>query len=122
MYDVLFVIVIVCNCFQNIFLVCPVTTDFTELQPGMTCTLLSSCTKVDCCVDVDIIDHSFNVILQLDPCEEELIVGIDNFVFMISLYNYEFGKYLYIDFHLKWKVYEISNFYIFLREFFVVSI
>ncbi|CAG2247494.1 unnamed protein product [Mytilus edulis] len=52
---------------------CPVTTDLTELQPGMTCTLLSSCTKVDCCVDVDIIDHSFNVILQLDPCEEELI-------------------------------------------------
>ncbi|XP_052081234.1 uncharacterized protein LOC127719258 [Mytilus californianus] len=92
---------------------CPVTTDLTELQPEMTCTLLSSCTKVDCCVDVDIIDHSFNVILQLDPCEEELIVGIDNFVFIISLYHYEFGAkqkvYLKNVVRIDYSIYDLES-------------
>lgn len=72
---------------------CPVSTELPELHPGMACVLLSSCTEVDCCIDVDIIHHSFNVILKLDPCDEKLIVGIENFIFEISLYEFEWGKF-----------------------------
>ncbi|XP_063408926.1 uncharacterized protein LOC134692406 [Mytilus trossulus] len=70
---------------------CPITTTLPNLNPGMTCVLLSSCTTVDCCLDVDIINHSFNVKLQLDPCNENLKVSIEDFAIAISLYDFEWG-------------------------------
>ncbi|XP_052083606.1 uncharacterized protein LOC127720906 [Mytilus californianus] len=70
---------------------CPITTTLPNLHPGMTCVLLSSCTTVDCCFDVNIINHSFNVKLQLDPCNKNLVVGIEDFAIAISLYDFEWG-------------------------------
>lgn len=68
----------------------------------MTCALLSSCTEVDCCVDVYVIDRSVNVRLQLDPCNENLVVGIEDFVFSISFYDFAWGKL--IQTFVIWKI------------------
>ncbi|CAG2253142.1 unnamed protein product [Mytilus edulis] len=92
---------------------CPVTTKLPELQPGLTCVLLPSCTEVDCCIDVDIIHHSFNVILKLDPCDENLIVGIENFIFSISLYEFDWGvrKKLYLNnvIRMDYSIYDLKS-------------
>ncbi|VDI13107.1 Hypothetical predicted protein, partial [Mytilus galloprovincialis] len=92
---------------------CPVSTELPELHPGMACVLLSSCTEVDCCIDVDIIHHSFNVILKLDPCDEKLIVGIENFIFEISLFEFEWGvlKKLYLNsvIRMDYSIYDLKS-------------
>ncbi|XP_071145134.1 uncharacterized protein [Mytilus edulis] len=92
---------------------CPVSTELPELHPGMACVLLSSCTEVDCCIDVDIIHHSFNAILKLDPCDEKLIVGIENFVFEISLYEFDWGvlKKLYLNrvIRMDYSIYDLKS-------------
>ncbi|XP_076086926.1 uncharacterized protein LOC143057501 [Mytilus galloprovincialis] len=92
---------------------CPVTTKLPELQPGMTCVLLPSCTEVDCCIDVEIVHHSFNVILKLNPCDENLIVGIENFIFPISLYEFDWGvrKKLYLNnvIRIDYSVYDLKS-------------
>ncbi|VDI15760.1 Hypothetical predicted protein [Mytilus galloprovincialis] len=92
---------------------CPVTTKLPELLPGMTCVLMPSCTEVDCCIDVDIIHHSFNVILKLDPCDENLIVGVENFIFSISLYEFDWGvrKKLYLNnvIRMDYSIYDLKS-------------
>ncbi|XP_071145140.1 uncharacterized protein [Mytilus edulis] len=92
---------------------CPVTTKLPELQPGMTCVLLPSCTEVDCCIDVEIVHHSFNVILKLDPCDENLIVGVENFIFSISLYEFDWGvrKKLYLNnvIRMDYSIYDLKS-------------
>lgn len=72
---------------------CPVTTVIPSLQNGMSCRLLSSCTAVDCCLDVDIIGHSINAVLTLDPCDQRLTIGIENLMFNVSLYDFDWGKF-----------------------------
>ncbi|CAG2204548.1 unnamed protein product [Mytilus edulis] len=83
---------------NGILLNCPVSTELPELHPGMTCVLLPSCTEVECCIDADMFHHSFNLVLKLDPCDEKLIVGIENFIFEISLYEFDWGFSL-----MSWK-------------------
>jgi hypothetical protein len=64
-----------------------------NLQSGISCNLLPSCTGVDCCIDVDIIGHSINAVLKLYPCDQRLTLGIENLVFNVSLYDFDWGKY-----------------------------
>ena len=65
-----------------------------SLQQDIRCTHLASCTGVECCVDVKTINHSINVVLDLDPCNHRLIIGIENLSETISLYNLKMGMLL----------------------------
>lgn len=48
---------------------------------------------MDCCLDVDIIGHSINAVLTLDPCDQRLTIGIENLMFNVSLYDFDWGKF-----------------------------
>jgi hypothetical protein len=37
--------------------------------------------------------HSINTVLKLDPCDQRLTLGMENLVFNVSLYDFDWGKY-----------------------------
>ncbi|VDI40563.1 Hypothetical predicted protein [Mytilus galloprovincialis] len=53
------------------------------------CLMRTSCTAVDCCTDVDFIPKSFKTYLHIDPCRQELVIGIEKYMRNISLSTYK---------------------------------
>jgi hypothetical protein len=39
------------------------------------------------------IGHCINTVLKLDPCDQRLTIGIENLVFNVSLYGFDWGKF-----------------------------
>lgn len=58
----------------------------------LSCDLQHSCTAVDCCVDAYLLETSFNVIFNLDPCSKMMKIGIEMLQFDIPLEDYNFGE------------------------------
>lgn len=73
---------------------CPLNVIKPQLQKGVTCTLTHSCTGVECCLDMEFIDRSIMFKLDLDPCNHNLLLSIENLVYKISLFNFEWGELL----------------------------
>ena len=59
------------------------------------CNLLASCTGVDCCVQVYLLEKGFHVQLNIDPCEEVLDIMIERLPIQIGFDEFEMGLYLY---------------------------
>ena len=55
------------------------------------CNLLESCTGVDCCVQVYLLETGFHVKLDIDPCKEVLYVEIERLPIQIELKDLEMG-------------------------------
>ncbi|VDI45263.1 Hypothetical predicted protein [Mytilus galloprovincialis] len=70
---------------------CPLTIEKPKLGNGVTCKLMRSCTGVECCVDVELIDRSILFKLDLDPCNHNLVLRIESLVYNISLLNFDWG-------------------------------
>ncbi|CAG2204550.1 unnamed protein product [Mytilus edulis] len=69
-----------------------------DLQPltgPLTCHIPDICTGVECCIDVHPIRRSFHVFVFLDACSYRLRMGIEKYEIDISLFDYEFGDYLF---------------------------
>ncbi|XP_052083593.1 uncharacterized protein LOC127720891 [Mytilus californianus] len=62
-----------------------------QVEEPTTCYIDTSCTTVECCVDVDFIPYSFHTYLNIDPCKQMITVGIEKFHRNISLTNYQWG-------------------------------
>ncbi|XP_052806223.1 uncharacterized protein LOC128235441 [Mya arenaria] len=55
------------------------------------CHITTSCQTIECCTDVDVLHHAFYTYLSVDICNMTLSVGIEQYVYTISLVNYQFG-------------------------------
>ena len=64
-----------------------------DLKGPVSCHLSSSCTSIECCLDVVQINRSVAFFLNIDTCNYILSLGIENLVFNKSLIDYNFGKY-----------------------------
>lgn len=84
--------------FYLYILECPLNIMKPQLQNGVTCTLTQSCTGVECCLDMEFIDRSIMFKLDLDPCNHNLLLSIENLVYNISLFNFEWGELLEVIF------------------------
>ncbi|VDI06314.1 Hypothetical predicted protein [Mytilus galloprovincialis] len=72
---------------------CPENVTLPDLTANpLTCQLHSSCTSVECCMDVPFIGKTFRAILDLNQDTQILNVGIEKLQFPISLLDFEFGK------------------------------
>ncbi|OPL32688.1 hypothetical protein AM593_10722, partial [Mytilus galloprovincialis] len=65
-----------------------------QIPEPTSCYLDTSCTRVECCVDVDFIPYSFHTYLDIDPCKQMFTVGIEKFHRKISLTNYQWGQWI----------------------------
>ncbi|CAG2253144.1 unnamed protein product [Mytilus edulis] len=70
---------------------CIKTLNLPQIPEPTTCYLDTSCTRVECCVDVDFVPYSFHIYLNIDPCKQMITVGIEKFHRNISLTNYQWG-------------------------------
>ena len=53
------------------------------------CNLMESCTGVDCCVQVYLLEKGFHVQLNIDPCKEVLNIEIERLPIQIELSDFE---------------------------------
>jgi hypothetical protein len=70
---------------------CPAIVGLPALPALTSCNIPDYCTGVDCCVDVNLLGKSFNAFVSLDPCNLQLRVGIENWIFNLTLVNYNWG-------------------------------
>ena len=62
------------------------------LQSVASCNLIRSCTGVNCCIEVYLLEETFNVKLDIDPCEEVVVINIERLPIRMSLNEFETGK------------------------------
>lgn len=64
----------------------------TTIRGPVSCHITELCTRVECCVEVVPINRTVFMFLDVDTCNYQMSVGIENLVFNISLLHYEFGN------------------------------
>lgn len=74
---------------------CPLKITTDDLPPRLGCYIPSSCTAVYCCLNATVpFRRSLSAFLDIDPCNQRLLIGIENFIHSISLYDIVFGTCL----------------------------
>ncbi|VDI36613.1 Hypothetical predicted protein, partial [Mytilus galloprovincialis] len=71
---------------------CTNSINLPQIPEPTTCYLDTSCTRVECCADVDFIPYSFNTYLHIDPCKQIITVGTERLHRNISFSDYQWGK------------------------------
>ncbi|XP_062596534.1 uncharacterized protein LOC134257978, partial [Saccostrea cucullata] len=92
---------------------CPLSVLTSPLPAGLLCHLPSTCTAVHCCITTHTpLQRSLSTVLDLDPCNQRISLGIENFVHEISLYDFQFGVEHHYDLRnvvqMKYKVYDLK--------------
>ena len=70
--------------------------NLTSQSSDISCHLKSICTAVECCVDADIIADTFAAYVTFDPCDRMIQLGIDNYQFDMSMYDFSWGMFYYV--------------------------
>ncbi|XP_062581277.1 uncharacterized protein LOC134243073, partial [Saccostrea cucullata] len=89
----------------------PITTE--GLPPDLACYIPNSCTAVYCCVNASTpFQTSLSAFLDLDPCNNRLLIGIENFIHSLSLYDIPFGQenfyYLKNIIRMRYRIYDLK--------------
>ncbi|XP_071123204.1 uncharacterized protein [Mytilus edulis] len=72
---------------------CPLSVSTSPLNIPATCVILSHCTAIDCCVDVEFLHRSFHVLFDLNVCNNTFTIGIDRLQLEpMNLTSIEYGK------------------------------
>ncbi|XP_041378093.1 uncharacterized protein LOC121390363 [Gigantopelta aegis] len=71
---------------------CPAAIELPTLPPEATCHLSDPCGTIDCCVDVALLQRSFNLKIGINFCEYSFTMAIENFGFHKTINFYKFGK------------------------------
>ena len=61
-------------------------------QFPLTCNLDHTCTKVTCCVDSIVINSTFEVVMNVNPCTKMLHLWIENLKAQIPFKDIKWGK------------------------------
>ncbi|KAL3873935.1 hypothetical protein ACJMK2_037012, partial [Sinanodonta woodiana] len=92
---------------------CPFDLQLVPLHNGLSCHIPTSCTGVDCCVDVDLIGRSIRTFVLIDPCDNKMAIGIEKLVANHSLSDYRFGQvehfWLKGIFRIDFKIFDLKT-------------
>jgi len=58
----------------------------------VSCSVPSSYSAIDCCIDVKLIGRTINARISLDPCTYEIEIGIEKLKIKKSLLDYKWGE------------------------------
>ncbi|KAK3612537.1 hypothetical protein CHS0354_024514 [Potamilus streckersoni] len=72
--------------------VCSLDITLHYLPAEAACYIPSTCSGVECCIDVNLVRRSFHVYTMLDECNSVLTVGIEKLKFNISLQDFKWDK------------------------------
>ena len=76
---------------SHIFLECSTSVTLPSDIGQTACTLGSSCTKVSCCMNIVEIGRPVLSYIDIDPCDQKMLISVESFTFQIDLLDYEFG-------------------------------
>ena len=62
-----------------------------DLPSNISCHVADVCSKIDCCLHVPLINRTFNFDVDIDPCYQEFVVGIEKMSHKYKLLSYKFG-------------------------------
>ncbi|WAR05132.1 hypothetical protein MAR_020501 [Mya arenaria] len=71
---------------------CPLQIVLPNLHNTIQCHLQHTCTGIECCIYVDILDRYVSVFLQVDTCNMRLIAGVENLMINESLLEFNYGS------------------------------
>lgn len=71
---------------------CPSTIELLEIRDTVSCFVNNSCTSISCCVEVENLDQTFGVVLDLDFCNQRITFGVERLLQMEALKDFDFGK------------------------------
>jgi hypothetical protein len=69
---------------------CSAFTPTMSLGDDISCHLNDTCTGVVCCLNSTRLDRTFNIHFELDPCMNNLKIGIEKYQFDFSLFEFEY--------------------------------
>lgn len=78
--------------YDNTFLECDQILLLPSLHSNLSCHLGRSCTQLDCCVYVPLLNRTFSFYVDVNPCYEKFTVGIEKMYRKCSLLSYDFGS------------------------------
>ena len=58
----------------------------------MTCHVSDTCTQIKCCVNVEAIDRTFSIVVDIDSCAFVLRFLIEKLEYITPLLGYSWGK------------------------------
>ena len=64
------------------------------LSSELSCHVTDSCTGLQCCINNNYLQQTFEVSFQLDPCENRLTIGIEKTRFNRTLTDFKWGMYI----------------------------
>ena len=75
------------------FTACPSTAamNLTDLEEGITCVNLASCTGFTCCMDVDRLARSIEITFDFNPCSNVLEIKVEKMEEKIYMSDFDFG-------------------------------
>lgn len=85
------------------FVECPTKLSLFKIRGTTACNIKESCTAVSCCVEVGKLGRTFEVVLDIDFCNQKITFGIEKLTETLSLQMFEFGKYIILIY--TWMVY-----------------
>ena len=62
------------------------------LPDNIVCHISDTCTAIDCCAYIPLLNKTFNFFLNIDPCYEQLSVGIEKMHHEYKLLDYQYGR------------------------------
>lgn len=71
--------------------------DLPALSGPVSCTLLSSCTAVDCCIYVDFLKRSFHALLDIDMCSRKITLAVEKLKMDFSVLDYTWGMLNFVS-------------------------
>ena len=81
---------------DSFFTDCPLNVTTESLPPGLDCYIPSPCTAVYCCLNATTpFQQALSAFLDLDPCNQRLLIGIEKYVHTLSLFDIVFGKMIF---------------------------
>ncbi|VDI08030.1 Hypothetical predicted protein [Mytilus galloprovincialis] len=57
------------------------------LSSYIACYIPDHCTAVDCCLDVELLDRSFHIFVDIDSCYYRLTIGVERMSYTLNLIN-----------------------------------
>lgn len=66
-----------------------------SLPSGFHCRVNSSCTKVDCCVEVGFLKKNIHLELEVDICSRKISFSIEKLRQEIPIFNYTLGIFVF---------------------------
>eukprot|EP00105_Crassostrea_gigas_P044414 XP_019928562.1 PREDICTED: uncharacterized protein LOC105342368 [Crassostrea gigas] len=70
---------------------CPTKLSLFKIRGTTACNIKESCTAVSCCVEVGKLGRTFEVVLDIDFCNQKITFGIEKLTETLSLQMFEFG-------------------------------